>query len=128
MLYLGAIKGVHVGCAALTLCGFVMRGVWMMRDSPMRRRRWVRVVPHVVDTVLLVSAVVLAVGIHQYPVRDAWLTAKVVGLVGYIGFGMVALRYGRSRRVRVGAWVVAISVFFYVVAVAVSRSPFPGMG
>ena len=89
------------------------------------RRRWVRVVPHVVDTVLLASAVALAWMSHQYPLVQPWLTAKVAGLLVYIGLGMVALRFGRSRRVRLGAWLAAIAVFAYIVAVAVTRHPLP---
>jgi uncharacterized membrane protein SirB2 len=128
MLLAGPVKFVHVTCAVITGAGFFLRGIWMMRASSMLDRRWVRIVPHVVDTVLLGSAVVLAVNIHQYPGVDAWLTAKVAGLVAYVGLGMVALRHGRSRRVRIAAWVAALMVFAYVVAVAVTRSPLPGAG
>jgi len=128
MLYSNPVKLVHVTCVVLTGAGFVLRGVWMMRESPMLGRRWVRVVPHIVDTVLLGSATMLAINIHQYPGTDAWLTAKVAGLFAYVGLGMVALRYGRTRRIRIAAWAAALVVFAYVVGVAVTRSPVLGWG
>ena len=81
--------------------------------------------PHLVDTLLLASAVALAVMSHQYPLANGWLTAKVAGLLIYIGLGTVALKRGRTRRVRVTAWLAAQAVFFYIVAVAITRQPLP---
>jgi uncharacterized membrane protein SirB2 len=76
-----------------------------------------------VDTVLLASAIALAVLLKQYPLVHPWLTAKVAGLLLYIVLGMVALRYGTTRRIRIGAWLMAQGVFAYVVAVAFTRNP-----
>lgn len=88
----------------------------------MLERRWVRVLPHVVDTVLLASAIALAVVLEQYPFVEPWLTAKLVALLFYIGLGMVALSYGTTRRIRTGAWIMAQAVFLYIVAVALTRN------
>ncbi len=123
-LYL-ALKGVHVTCVILSLTGFVVRGAWMMGGSALLDRRWVRVAPHVVDTLLLASAVALALLSHQYPGVHDWLTAKVIGLLVYIILGSIALRRGRSRRIRIGFWVAALATFGYIVAVALTRDPFP---
>jgi uncharacterized membrane protein SirB2 len=121
------VKYLHVGCVALTISGFVLRGLWMIAGSPRLQARWVRVVPHVVDAVLLASAIVLAINIHQYPGVHGWLTAKVAGLVAYIALGMIALRYGPTRRIRIAAWLGALVVFGYVVAVALTRDPWVGL-
>lgn len=119
-----ALKLIHVACVALSFAGFIVRGVWMIRESPLLRQRWVRVAPHVVDTILLASAIALAVLLRQYPFVHGWLTAKVAGLALYIALGMVALRFGATRRVRIGAWLLAQVVFAYVVAVAITRNIF----
>lgn len=116
------LKLTHVTCVVLSYGGFLLRGVWMIRDSRMLERRWVRVLPHVVDTVLLASAIALSVMLKQYPLAEPWLTAKVAGLVLYIGLGMVALRFGTTRSIRTGAWIAAQAVFLYIVAVALTRS------
>jgi len=97
----------------------------MMRDSPLLRVRWVRVLPHVVDTGLLASAVAMAIMTRQYPLVAGWLTVKVLALVCYIGLGMIALRFGRTRGERLTAWVGAQLVFFYIVAVALTHDPLP---
>ena len=120
-----SLKIVHVGCVAASYALFVVRGIWMMRESSHLQHRWVRIVPHLVDTLLLASAVALAIMSHQYPLANGWLTAKVAGLLIYIGLGTVALKRGRTRRVRVTAWLAAQAVFFYIVAVAITRQPLP---
>jgi len=118
-----ALRHLHITCVMLSGFGFVLRGLWMLNDSPMLRRRWVRVLPHLVDTLLLGSAVALAVISSQYPFYQSWLTAKVVGLLVYILCGMMALRRGRTRGVRVAFLLAAIVVFSYIVSVALVRNP-----
>ena len=116
------LKYLHVGAAIVSYCLFFLRGIWMLTDSPLLARRWVRIVPHVNDTVLLIAALWLTTVIGQYPGTSGWLTAKVAGLIVYVLLGMLALRHGRTKRVRAAAWVAAQLVFFYIVAVAVTRS------
>ena len=120
-----ALKITHVSCAAISYTLFVVRGVWMIRAPSLLQTRAAKIVPHVVDTVLLASAVAMAVMIRQYPMVTPWLTAKVVGLVVYIALGMVALKRGRTKTVRVTAWIAAQAVFAYIVAVAVTRKTLP---
>lgn len=97
----------------------------MMRGSVRLQRAWVKVLPHVIDTVLLASAVALALMSQQYPLVNGWLTAKIVGLLFYIGLGTIALKRGKTRQTRVAAWLAAQVVFFYIVAVALTRRPLP---
>ena len=122
------LKLTHVTAVLVTYVLFVLRGVWMMQDSPRLAARWVRIVPHVNDTILLASAVALAVILGQTPGNAGWLTAKVAGLVVYIVLGTVAIKRGRTRRVRIAAWIAAQLVLFYLVAVAVTKTPWPFAG
>ena len=119
------VKALHVGCVIITFTLFFLRGIWMMTGSPLLRQRWVRIVPHVNDTVLLAAAVTLAVMLKQYPLTDAWLTAKVIGLVVYIVLGTLAMKPQRPRRLRIAMWLAAQGVFFYIVAVALTHSALP---
>ncbi len=117
------LKLVHVSSVMLSYLLFLTRGIWMMRASAQLQQRWVKVMPHVIDTTLLASAIMLAVLIQQNPLVNSWLTAKVVGLLIYIGLGMVALRFGKTRMVKVSAWIMAQLVFFYIVLVALTKNP-----
>ena len=122
MIYL-ALRNLHIACVILSGAGFFVRGLWLFSGSPMLSRRWVRVVPHVVDTTLLGSAVALVVISGQYPLAQSWLTAKGVALLGYILCGTMALKRGRTRAVRAWFFIAALAVFAYIVSVAITRSP-----
>src|SRR5512132_3098349 len=90
-----AVKHLHMGAAALSLALFVVRGAWMIWQPAQLARRWVRIVPHVVDTVLLVSALWLAWQVG-FAANAHWLGAKIVALAVYVVLGTIALR--RVRR------------------------------
>lgn len=122
MIYL-ALRNLHIACVVLSAAGFLLRGWWMFAASPLLGRRWVRVVPHLIDSVLLASAVALAVASGQYPLAQDWLTAKVVALVAYILCGTMALKRGRTRAVRSVFFVAALAILGYIVSVAMARSP-----
>jgi len=107
----------------VTFILFFVRGLWMIVDSDLLQRKWTKRVPPVIDTILLTSAIVLAVTIHQYPFVHAWLTAKVVALLFYIALGMLALTYGKTKTKRISAWLAAQLCFFYIVAVAITKTP-----
>ncbi len=117
------IKMIHVGSVVLSYLLFTLRGFWVISQSPSLQKRWVKILPHVIDTALLVSAITLVIYIQQSPLQDSWLTAKVAGLLVYIGLGMVAMRFGKTRQIRIAAWVAAETVFFYIVLVALTKSP-----
>ena len=119
------LKHIHVSCAGISFALFFLRGIWSFRDSPIMRQRWIKVVPHIVDTLLLASALMLAYTIDQYPFLDGWLTAKFFGLVLYILLGTIALKYGKTKTMRISAWFAAQAVFFYIVLVAKQHNPLP---
>ena len=115
------IKSIHVGSVGLSIAGFVARGVLMLRGSRLLGARFVRVAPHVVDSVLLASALWLAWFLHQYPFVSGWVTAKVLGLLAYIALGTIALRRGSTRRVRAAAFAAALATVAYIVTVAIAH-------
>ena len=119
------LKNLHLATIALTLTLFVLRGAWMMVDSPRLQARWVRIVPHVNDTLLLTSGISLAILMQQYPLVHGWLTAKFFALIAYIVLGTLALKRGKTKARRITAWVAALLVFGYMAAVARAHDPFP---
>ena len=117
------LKSFHITLAYLTVIGFVVRGLWAIVDSPMREQKWVRVLPHIVDTTLLSIGVVMVFSIGA-SFADGWLAAKMLALLGYIGFGVLTMR-ARSRGVKVVGFLLALASVGYLFAVAFSRSPLP---
>lgn len=124
MSYL-ALKHLHVTCVILSGLGFCLRGGWMLADSPLLKHRMAGVVPHIVDTLLLGSALMLAWLSGQYPFGQGWLTAKFIGLLAYIGLGTMALKRGRTKKTRTGYFVLALLSYAYIVSVALERNALP---
>ena len=121
--YYLVVRNVHIGCAILTIGLFVLRGALMMAGSPRLHGPLLRYLPHVVDTVLLTTALMLTTVIRQYPFSTGWLTAKVVLLLAYVVLGSVALKRGRTRAVRVAAFVAALATIGFLVTVARAHHP-----
>ncbi len=119
------LKTIHVASVTLSIALFVIRLGWS-RSAPARLElTWVRIVPHLVDTVLLASAIALTMILHQYPFVHAWLTAKVLALIVYIVSGSFALKRARTRAGRNAAAGIALASVGYIVAVAVTHDPLP---
>jgi len=117
------LKSFHITLAYLTVIGFVVRGLWSIVDSPLREQKWVRVLPHIIDTALLGIGVIMVISIGA-SFTDGWLVAKMLALLGYIGFGVLAMR-ATSRPLKVVGFLLALASVGYLFAVAFSRSPFP---
>jgi len=124
-MYYSLLKYLHVLTINLTFGLFMVRGYWMIINSALLSRRWVRVVPHINDTILLAAA--LAMTYHQGAqiFTHGWLIAKIIALVIYVVLGSIALRPGRPKIIRIMAWLFALAVFAYIVLVAVSKDPWP---
>jgi uncharacterized membrane protein SirB2 len=121
--YYLALRYVHISCAILSVSLFVVRGLLMVAQSPALQGRVLRILPHVIDTVLLTSALMLTTVIHQYPFAQGWLTTKVVLLVVYGVLGSIALRRGRSRGIRTAAFAAALLVVAFLFTVARVHHP-----
>ena len=121
--YYLVLRNAHIACAALTITLFVLRGALMLSNSPWQQNVVLRYLPHAVDTVLLTTALMLIAVIHQYPFAAGWLTAKVVLLVVYIVLGSIALKRGRTKRIRIVALVAALLTVAFLVTVARAHHP-----
>ena len=117
------LKHAHMTLAAVSGTLFLVRGIWMLADSPLRQRAWVKSMPHLVDSLLLASAIILAWWSGQSPLANTWLTAKVGALIAYILLGSVALKYGKTRLTRGAAFAAALACFAYIGATAITKNP-----
>jgi uncharacterized membrane protein SirB2 len=117
------LKALHIALAYLTVAGFVLRAFWALSGSPLRQQKWVRIAPHVVDTLLLVLGVALAIQLSISPIAG-WLGAKLVGLLAYIGFGVLTMR-ATSRPLQALGLLGALMSVGYIFAVAFTRQVWP---
>ncbi len=121
------LKIVHVGTVYITFGLFLARGFWMLLDSPRLQERWVKVIPHLNDTLLLSAAIALVVVGGLNLLDNPWLIAKISGLLAYIGLGTLALKRGRTKAQRAFFFFAALAVFGYIIAVAVTKQVIPGL-
>lgn len=117
------LKNVHVSLAILSISGFLLRAYWMSQDSPKLKQRVVRVLPHVVDAAFLVSGIGLVLSLQLQLMQSPWLVAKLAALVAYVVLGSIALKRGRTLRIRLIVLVFAVLSFAYIVGAAISKSP-----
>jgi len=118
-----ALKHLHMLCAVISIIGFIVRGALRLTGSPLLQKKFLKIAPHIIDTLLLLSAIGLTISIQQYPLTTPWLTAKLIGLFVYIGLGLVALRFAKSKPTIAIAYALAIATFAYIALVAVTKTP-----
>lgn len=87
------------------------------------QKLWVRTLPHIIDTCLLLSGITLAVMLQQFPFIQGWLTAKLLALCLYIVLGSIALKRGKTNRTKAIALFFAVATATYICSVAITRSP-----
>lgn len=95
----------------------------MLRTPHLLQKKWVKITPHIIDTALLVSAISLAILLGATPFNSPWLLAKIIALLLYIVFGSIALKRGKTKTVRVTAWLIAQGIFLYIVLTALTHNP-----
>jgi len=119
------LKNAHKGFAYLSITLFAIRGVIMLADKrELLARKPVKIVPMVVDTLLLVCAIGLVV-MGGWPLSSPWLQAKFVALIAYILLGVIALRAGKTKAIRTAAFFAGLLVVAYIVAVARTKLVIP---
>jgi uncharacterized membrane protein SirB2 len=114
---------VHIGAVAASGTLFFLRGLLLFSGQQWVLAKPVRRLASGIDTVLLAAALMLMFIVRQYPFVNGWLTVKVLLLVAYIGLGFVAFWKGRTRAVRLSAWIAALLVFGYIYSVARAHDP-----
>ena len=120
--YYPLLKHLHMTLALVSLLLFLYRWLLAIGGSPRLQQKWLKVLPHVNDTFLLLLGVLLAVTLQMSPGQQPWLMAKLIALVVYIGLGVMALkRPARGQKVLAG--VAALVVFGYMVGAALTKSP-----
>ncbi len=117
------LKTVHQSAVTLSITGFSVRCLGVWRAAPWARQRVAKTLPHVVDTVLLLSAIAMVVQLGVNPLQTPWLLAKITALLAYFGLGAVALRATTPRGLRMPAGMLALATFGYIASVAISKNP-----
>ncbi|MGP9497930.1 SirB2 family protein [Halomonas sp. AOP43-D1-4] len=117
-----AVKHLHMAAAYASLAFFIVCAYWSVTERPILKARWVKILPHIIDTALLTFGVLLAIMLSFWPLPP-WLSAKITALIVYILLGTMAIKRGKTPAIRAGAAVAAVLVFIYILGVAMHRTP-----
>ena len=121
-----SIVHLHGLFVMLSLFLFSLRGYWMLRECPALQARWVKIAPHIIDTLLLVTALWAAwLLFWSHGTHPAFITVKIIGLMVYIVLGLFALKLGKTKTVRTVAFFAALAVYAYLMAVGVTMRILP---
>ena len=116
--YYSLLRTIHISCISVSLCLFIFRGMLMLTNSAYLHKKWLRILPHCIDTLLLSSAILLTIILQQYPLMNSWLTMKLICLIIYIILGSIALKRGKTKQLRIIALLAAILIFLFMYSVA----------
>lgn len=116
------LKGIHVFCAYATGLGFLLRGVIAILQSPLGQHRIAKKLPHIIDTFLFSSGLLMAYSWSISPMAQPWLSAKLIALLFYIAFGLLMLRWGDTDRKRWIGLLGGLLTYIYIVGAAHSKS------
>lgn len=117
---------IHQISVILSIIGFFARGIGHIFDQAWVQRKPVKILPHIIDTALLVSAIVL-LAIGPWSILEGWIQVKILGLILYIVLGLMAFRFAKNRIQKAVYWLLALAVIFYIVAVAKTHLVIPFM-
>lgn len=115
------LKQIHIVLAVTTLISFVIRGYWMITDSSLLHHKMVKTIPHVIDTLLLSTAVALMMMAGFYPWILDWVAAKILLLLLYIVLGTIALKRGKTKTQRIAAFIAALICIGLIFKSALSK-------
>lgn len=117
-----AFKHLHMSLALLTFIGFIARAILAFMGSPILQKKFVKIAPHIIDTIFLASAIALMIIMQQYPFVNTWLTAKIFGLIAYIIFATVTIKRAPNNTVRAVFFTLSIAAFAYTAKVAITKN------
>lgn len=115
------IKSIHIFFVLFSLFSFISRVILSEIKPAVLQKKWLKIAPHVLDTLLIISGIVLVIKGQWLSAQYDWLIVKLVILVFYVAFGIITMHsFGRKRWI---AFTAALGCFSYIMVVAISKTP-----
>jgi len=117
------LKYIHILAVAASFALFFIRGVWLLQSYPPAPERWVRILPHVVDGLLVASALGMLAMAPATADYKGWMPVKLALIGLYVFLVVFVIRLAKAKWQRFAAWLLALMVFLFVTSIAVLRNP-----
>ncbi len=110
----------HSGIAYLVLLIYVVRGIMMLASSSLTNSRSVLGFASLVTLALFGLGVFIAFEKHLSFV-DGFVLSKIIGLLLFVAFGVVALKQGLSKPIASLLWLLGLAAFVYTYLIATHK-------
>lgn len=114
-------KHLHMTIAVISVALFTLRFAWLLLGSSHLDKKWVKIAPHVIDTLLLLIGITMAVKLSINPLEQLWLGEKLIALIAYIFTGYYALKLAKNRPMQIFGYLGAIGWFMLIVRIAITK-------
>jgi uncharacterized membrane protein SirB2 len=118
------LKNLHMSLAAISVALFCLRFALLMTNANLLKNRWLKVLPHIIDTVLFLIGVVMMVKLAVYPGQVDWISEKLIAVVAYIFTGYYTLKLARNNMMRIFGFLGALGWVILVVRIAITKQNF----
>ncbi len=116
-------KHLHMTLAVISISLFTLRFIWLLSNSAKLQAKWVKITPHIIDTLLLTLGVIMAVQYSMNPVEQLWLGEKLLAIVAYIFTGYYTLKLARNKVMQIIGYLGAMGWVMLIVRLAMTREP-----
>ena len=118
------LRQLHVGFVTASGSLFALRAFATLAGARWPLSRPARVASWVIDTSLLSAGALLWATLQLNPLVQAWLGAKLLLLLVYIGLVTMALRRARTPSARLAWTLAALACFAWIVGTAIAHDPY----
>lgn len=114
-------KHLHMTLAVLSISFFTLRFAWTLMNSDLLQRKWAKIAPHIIDTLLLALGVAMAVKLAINPMEQLWLGEKLIAIIAYIFTGYYTLKLARNKAMQIIGYLGAMGWVMLVMRIAMTK-------
>ncbi|WP_372766205.1 SirB2 family protein [Pseudoalteromonas sp.] len=118
-----ALKHTHILLALISVVLFYTRAFARIKQLQLAKNKLLFISSHSVDTLLLVSAVALAMTLGMSPHNQPWLLEKIILVVAFITVGILMSRQKHIKG-QLSLLLLATTVIFAIFYLARFKTPF----
>jgi len=114
-------KHLHLTLAVISISFFTLRFAWLLINSDQLNRKWVKITPHIIDTLLLVIGAIMVVQLAINPFEQVWLAEKLLALAAYVFTGVYTLKFAKNRMMQIFGYLGAMAWVIVIVRIALTK-------
>ncbi|GLO61602.1 hypothetical protein MACH09_21100 [Vibrio sp. MACH09] len=119
-----ALKNIHLLSIALSAILLSVRFALVMANSQLIDKKFIKIAPHVVDTVLLLTGIglIISLGFIPFTAGTEWFTQKVTCILAYFALGFFALKMAKNKLLRIFAFFGALGWLVMAANIAMTKT------